>query len=214
MRLRPCQAGGPTGGVHVSFTGARGARFILKPVHATDVRPAAWDTPLLAGADELARESHDGPRQIKGPGLHHPRAVAILLHEQGFAEEVVAAALLHDVVEDSTTSLDEVGRRFGMQVRSLVAAMTENEAIEPYERRKAEHRERATRSRRVAAIYAADKLAKLRDTSPAEPVPEHKLEHYRETLRILTERHPHLPFLRELREELEWRLETQAARGT
>jgi len=171
-----------------------------------------WDSPLLSGALELAREAHEGARNHGGAGLEHPRAVAGLLAENGFDESVVAAGLLHDVVEDSDTDLEEIGRRFGGDVGALVAAMTEDEGIGPYRERKAEHRERATRDRRVAAIYAADKLAKLRDADPQDPLPAHKLDHYRETLRALSARHPDAPFLRELREELDRLLKSRISR--
>jgi (p)ppGpp synthase/HD superfamily hydrolase len=162
---------------------------------------------LVSQALELACASHDGARYVQGARSEHPRAVARLLEEQGFDDEVVAAGLLHDVVENSTTDLDEIEDRCGSEVRELVAAMTEDESIPSYPRRKAEHRMRAAGDGRVAAIYAADKLAKVRDAGSDDPIPQAKLEHYRETLRLLSTAHPRLPFLSELREELEGRRE-------
>jgi (p)ppGpp synthase/HD superfamily hydrolase len=174
-----------------------------------DGRQTTEASPLLSQALELACASHEGPRYVEGAGVEHPRAVAKLLQEEGFDDEVVAAGLLHDVIETSTTGLDEIEERFGAEVRDLVAAMTEDGTIRSYPLRKAEHRDRAGGDRRVAAIYAADKLAKVRDAGPGDPIPAPKLEHYRETLRVLSTDHPSLPFLNELREELERRDETE-----
>jgi hypothetical protein len=82
--------------------------------------------------------------------------------------------------------------------------MTENDAIESYEDRKAEHRARVTRNPNVAAIYAADKLAGARDMADdPEAVPDARLHHYLATVAVLCATHPDLPFLGELRRELE-----------
>jgi GTP diphosphokinase / guanosine-3',5'-bis(diphosphate) 3'-diphosphatase len=163
----------------------------------------AGTSPLLVGAFALARAAHHGPRRRGDTDIDHPVAVAALLHERGFSDQVVAAALLHDVVEDTATDHYEIRCRFGPEVGHLVAEMTEDERIEPYERRKAEHRDRIARDSRVAAIYAADKIANARAYRGAgETPPREKLDHYVETLRKLSETHPELPFLRELGEEL------------
>ena len=90
-------------------------------------------------------------------------AVAELLAEHGFGDEVLAAALLHDVVEESETGVGEIRARFGEPVASLVDALTDEEAIEPYERRKDGHRRQVEDAGADAlAIYAADKLANIR----------------------------------------------------
>jgi (p)ppGpp synthase/HD superfamily hydrolase len=158
---------------------------------------------LLRDAYELARSAHHGPARRGETDIEHPLAVAELLHENGFDEQVVAAALLHDVVEDTALDLASIGQRFGPEISRMVAEMTEDPSIEPYEERKAEHRSRVSRDRRAAAIYAADKLAKARGMKSADEVPSEQLEHYRETLRLLCETHPDLPFLGQLRAELE-----------
>jgi hypothetical protein len=59
------------------------------------------------------------------------------------------------------------------------------------------------RSHRVAAIYAADKLANVRGIHHAEQISDEKLAHYSETLTVLCRAHPDLPFLGELRSELD-----------
>jgi (p)ppGpp synthase/HD superfamily hydrolase len=159
---------------------------------------------LLEGVFRYAREAYReaGPRgEAK---LRHSVEVARLLHEGGFEEEVVAAGLLHDVVEATDSELSQVAERFGSHAAALVEAMTEDEGIDSFEARKAEHRARVTaHGSRAAAIYAADKLAKMPDLR-ADPgsASERQLAHYRQTLETLSAGHPELPFLGDLEQEL------------
>jgi GTP diphosphokinase / guanosine-3',5'-bis(diphosphate) 3'-diphosphatase len=163
--------------------------------------PFITESELLVDAYELACWAHEGDASQGDTEIGHPLAVAELLDAEGFDNQVVAAALLHDVVEDTAVDLDSISERFGPGISELVAEMTEDESIESYPQRKAEHRERVSRDRRAAAIYAADKLASAR-TLDAADAPGEKLEHYRATLRKLREEHPDLPFLEELESEL------------
>ena len=130
--------------------------------------------------------------------------MARLLHEAGFDEEVVAAGLLHDVVEATASELPQVAERFGSRMAALVEAMTEDDGIESYEARKAEHRARVTaRGSRPAAIYAADKLAKMPHLrADPDSASERQLAHYQQTLETLRAGHPELPFLGDLEQEL------------
>ena len=160
------------------------------------------ESELLDSAYELARWAHQGVASEGDTQIDHPLAVAELLYAEGFDHRVVAAALLHDVVEDTIVDLDSISERFGAEVAELVAEMTEDEAIESYPQRKAEHRDRVSRDRRAAAIYAADTLASTRALRSADDAPDQQLDHYRKTLRKLSEEHPDLPFLAELESEL------------
>ena len=168
-----------------------------------DVPDFAAASPLLAGAYRFAHEAHHGARRTGDTDVDHPVAVARLLHEAGFEDEVVAAALLHDVVEDSATDVAEVRERFGAPVGDLVAGMTEDDSIEPYEQRKAAHRDQVLAAGRdTAAIFAADKLVNARDMAGAPTADEAKLDHYERTLEALCVEHPDLDFLGALRQEL------------
>ena len=159
----------------------------------------------------MARSAHHGPPRRSDTDIDHPVAVAELLSEEGFDETVVAAALLHDTIEDTTLSLSEIEARFGPELAELVAEMTEDARIEPYPARKAEARSRAMRDRRAAAIYAADKLANTRQMLAAhKEVPGEQLDHYIKTLRLLSDGRPDLPFLSELSEELAKLVEREA----
>jgi guanosine-3',5'-bis(diphosphate) 3'-pyrophosphohydrolase len=120
---------------------------------------------LVKNALEAARTAHAGQlrRGSNGqPFIAHPLAVAERLVEHRYGDEVLAAALLHDVVEKSKTSIEEVRVQFGEIVGNLVEVMTEDESIPGYEERKEEHRHRAATAGPAAlAIFAADKLANV-----------------------------------------------------
>lgn len=132
----------------------------------TRIEAAAERSPLVGEAFELAQTAHAG--QIRNgsggrPYIEHPLAVAEQLAAQGCSDPVLAAALLHDVVEESEIEVEQIRARFGDQVADLVAALTDAEEIESYIRRKQVHRaDVAAAGRDALAIYAADKLANIR----------------------------------------------------
>jgi len=126
---------------------------------------AAERSEQVRDARELARKAHLGQLRRGSDGrpyIEHPEAVAELLIKQDFGDDVVAAALLHDVVEKSETEAGEVRERFGDRVADLVEALTEDEGIPVYEDRKEEHRWRVAKAGPDAlAIFAADKLTNV-----------------------------------------------------
>lgn len=159
-------------------------------------------SPLLLEAYRFAAIAHEGPRSTGETSIEHPVAVARLLAEAEFPDEVVAASLLHDVLEDTVTTDAELRERFGERVADLVLAVSEDPAIDGYAERKADLRRRALWSGRYAsAIFAADKLASTR-AADGSSTPAPKLAHYRATLDGLCREHPDLPFLGDLRREL------------
>lgn len=182
------------------------------------IEATAQRSPLVHAALEKARAAHEGQvRNGSGgmPYVEHPVRVAALLDEQGYRDEVLAAALLHDVVEDSDTNLDELRTEFGGEVAGLVGALTDDESIDSYRERKAEHRERvAAADGEAMAIYAADKLTNsstLRAAYEREgdavrdefKVPlEEKVEIWEADLGLLREKGHDLPFLDDLEAEL------------
>lgn len=127
--------------------------------------PAIGASELVRGAYELLISKHAGQRQkVNGrPYVEHPIAVATDVGNAGFEPEMVAAALLHDIVENSEVTVEELRQRFGERVATLVDAMTDENEVEPYERRKSLHRERVVAAGpEAAAIFAADKLNNVR----------------------------------------------------
>lgn len=184
-------------------------------------------SPLVAQALEKAREAHAG--QIRNgsggmPYIEHPEAVAALLAEHGFEDDVLAAALLHDVVEDSETTVEQLRSSFGDPVAGMVAVLSDDESIDDYRERKDEHRGRVAAAGGPAlAIYGADKLtnvAMLRRTyaTQGEAVAEEfkvpldlKLAVWQADLELLRERAPELGFLDQLDAELNLLREDRAA---
>lgn len=114
----------------------------------------------LSAAVEFAVWAHGG-RTRKGkdvPYITHPLAVALSLARAGCAEDVVIAGLLHDVVEDTSVTLEEVRERFGAGVAGIVAACTEDKRL-PWEDRKARMLETLTHAPLAVKLVAcADKL--------------------------------------------------------
>lgn len=120
---------------------------------------------MVKEALETARRAHAGQLRRGSDGrpyIEHPLTVAELLIGHRHGDEVLAAALLHDVVEKSDMEAGEVRERFGDRVADLVEVLTEDEMIEDYEERKDEHRWRVAKAGPDAmAIFAADKLTNV-----------------------------------------------------
>lgn len=121
---------------------------------------------IVEQARAFATQAHRDQRR-KGtdtPYVVHPEAVAALVAEHGGDAEVVAAAWLHDVIEDSGVSEVELRSRFGNRVASLVVAVTEHDRTLRWEQRKADVLARATSAvPEVALLKACDALANARD---------------------------------------------------
>lgn len=82
---------------------------------------------LVDRAIGFAARAHDGQRRKTGnvPFIAHPVGVAMLLLEMGCSDEVVAAGLLHDTVEDTRVSIEDIRKEFGDEVAEIVAGVTE-----------------------------------------------------------------------------------------
>jgi len=167
--------------------------------------------PLTRDALAFARERHEGQRrEAGGPFLLHPVEVAAILRDAGHPDPVVAAGMLHEVLEDTDAGKDELERRFGAEVADLVASLSDDPAIaDRQERRAALRLQVAEAGRTAAAIFAADKVSKSRElrlkASRGELGEEErgKLQHYRESLEMLEAALPDDDLVRQLRLELE-----------
>ena len=83
------------------------------------------DRDLLRRAFDLAERAHAGQTRRSGEEfIHHPLGVARICAELHLDEQTIAAALLHDVVEDTGADLDEVRAEFGPEVAQLVEGVT------------------------------------------------------------------------------------------
>lgn len=91
----------------------------------TGVRPLESDTDLICRAFNFAYKLHEGQYRKSGvPYIAHPIAVAGLLRDLGGDSVTIAAGFLHDVVEDTEVTPEEIEERFGTQVRQLVEGVT------------------------------------------------------------------------------------------
>jgi (p)ppGpp synthase/HD superfamily hydrolase len=126
-------------------------------------------TPRLDRALRMASAGHDGQvRRGSGvPYVEHVTAVAWILDRAGFDEDVIIAGLLHDLVEDTVATLEDVEARFGVVVADLVGHCSEVKLDErglkrPWLDRKRDHLAAiATAPVEARAVILADKLHNL-----------------------------------------------------
>ncbi len=129
---------------------------------------------LLARAFAFAARRHVDQRR-KGeraePYLNHLAEVAELVAEASGGEDVVlvAAAILHDVVEDTPTSLEELDRLFGPEVAKLVAEVTDDTGLSSAERKRRQLARAPKLSPRAKRIKIADKISNLRALRTSPP---------------------------------------------
>ena len=84
-----------------------------------------YDLSKIISAYEFAAKAHEGQTRSSGkPYITHPLAVAYTLLELGMDTDTICAALLHDVVEDTDATLDDLKKRFGQDVALLVDGVT------------------------------------------------------------------------------------------
>lgn len=126
---------------------------------------------FLSEAIALATQAHDGMIRKCGtlPYILHPMEAAVIVASMSDDQELLAAAVLHDVVEDAGITLVEIEEKFGSRVAELVASETEYKrvympAAKTWKMRKEESVEvlRATKDVAVKMLYLGDKLANLR----------------------------------------------------
>src|SRR5215208_240560 len=168
-------------------------------------------SPLTRDALTFAADCHEGQtRDIDSvPFVTHPVEVACLLHEAGYSDEVVAAGVLHDVLEDTDVERPELEERFGAEVAALVAAVSDDPTIEDDAKRKAGLRRQVAKAGdEAAAVFAADKVSKARELRARarhgrfQRTDERKLGHYQASLEMLSDLIPGHPLVEQLREEL------------
>lgn len=93
---------------------------------------------LIESAIEVAARAHSGQTR-KGsdiPYIAHPYAVGMMLQQAGYPPEVVAAGILHDTVEDTTVTLDDLRRDFGEKIALIVEGCSEPDKSASWEERK------------------------------------------------------------------------------
>ena len=126
------------------------------------------DVTRVTRAAHLAARSHARQRRKGGdvPYINHPLEVAEMVAEAGGSEDEVVAALLHDVVEDSEVTLDEIATAFGPEVARLVEAVTDDpewQDLPRPERKRRQAAHVAGESAGVKRIKLADQTSNIRD---------------------------------------------------
>jgi (p)ppGpp synthase/HD superfamily hydrolase len=173
--------------------------------------------PLTRASVEFAEERHAGQRRRSDGAAFvlHPLEVASMLDRAGYPDHCVAAAVLHDVLEDTDAQRSELEALFGTKVGELVAAVSDDPAIAGENERKDEVRARVRRAGGyAAALYAADKISKVRELRAllaggvTEEEAATRFRWYRKSLAMLDEVIPRSRLTELLRFELET-LETQ-----
>ena len=128
----------------------------------------------LLDAMMFAAERHKNQRRKDAealPYINHPIALAHLLATTGGIDdiEVLQAAILHDTIEDTETTEQELRQRFGDTVTDIVVEVTDDKSL-PKQRRKELQVENAPhKSRGAALVKLADKTCNLRDMAAAPP---------------------------------------------
>ncbi len=130
---------------------------------------ANYDMDIISRAYDVAEEMHRNQLRKSGEEyLIHPLAVAEILAELGMDSETIAAGLLHDVIEDTSYTVEDMTRDFGAEVTELVDGVTKLSALkfESKEERQAENLRKMflamSKDIRVLIIKLADRLHNLR----------------------------------------------------
>lgn len=126
---------------------------------------------LVSEAIAFAVKAHDGQRRKKSeaPYILHPMEAAVIVGTMTNDQNLIAAAALHDVVEDADVSIEEIGEKFGQRVKELVGSETEDKRAnlppeETWRIRKEESLEvlKNTEDLGVLMVWLGDKLANMR----------------------------------------------------
>ena len=126
---------------------------------------------LVSEAIAFAVKAHDGMRRKKSesPYILHPMEAAVIVGTMTDDQELIAAAALHDVVEDADIAIEEIEEKFGKRVRELVASETEDKRAnlppsETWRIRKEETLQALanTDDLDVLMVWLGDKLANMR----------------------------------------------------
>jgi guanosine-3',5'-bis(diphosphate) 3'-pyrophosphohydrolase len=131
---------------------------------------------LLIDALAFAADKHRTQRRKDpeaSPYINHPIALARVLSVEGRVRDVkvLAAAVLHDTLEDTKTTYEELHERFGPAIAGIVREVTDDKTLSPPERKRLQIEHAGELSKRARLVKLADKISNLRDltlNAPAE----------------------------------------------
>jgi guanosine-3',5'-bis(diphosphate) 3'-pyrophosphohydrolase len=141
---------------------------------------------LILKAAQFAAHKHKNQRRkdaSASPYINHPLALASTLREEGRVEDatVLAAALLHDTIEDTETDYEELRGQFGEEVAEIVAEVTDTKWLKKASRKRLQISKAARASSGAKLVKLADKISNLRDiiaSPPADWSVERKREYF------------------------------------
>lgn len=129
----------------------------------------------IVRAMQFAAEKHRKQRRRDAdatPYINHPIALAMLLVNEAHVDDaiVICAALLHDTVEDTETTVEELVAAFGTAVAGIVLEVTDDKSLAKSERKRLQIEHAPSLSPRAKLVKLADKICNLRDIEAAPPV--------------------------------------------
>jgi len=141
---------------------------------------------IVIAASAFAAYKHRDQRR-KGaeasPYINHPIAVAnVLANEAGITDAaILAAALLHDTIEDTDTTPMELEAKFGPEIAAIVLEVSDDKSLAKQERKRLQIEHAAALSRHAKLVKLADKICNVRDMKESPPVdwtPERRAEYF------------------------------------
>ncbi len=132
------------------------------------------ELPLLFRALEFAAHKHRDQRRKDvdaTPYINHPIQLAGLLACEGCVTDasILAAAILHDTVEDTETTAAELEREFGVTIAALVMEVTDDKSLPKAERKRMQIEHAAHISHGAKLVKLADKICNVRDMNLSPP---------------------------------------------
>jgi guanosine-3',5'-bis(diphosphate) 3'-pyrophosphohydrolase len=130
---------------------------------------------IVLAASAFAAYKHRDQRR-KGadasPYINHPIAVANVLANEAYITDptVLAAALLHDTIEDTKTTAAELETSFGREITKIVIEVTDDKSLPRHERKRLQVEHAASLSEPAKLVKLADKICNVRDMSRSPPV--------------------------------------------
>ena len=129
---------------------------------------------LLLKATAFSADRHRSQRRMgidASPYINHPLDVASLLASVGGVEEVetLVGAILHDTIEDTATTADELESNFGRAVRRLVEEVTDDKSLAKAERKRRQVEHAPSLSSAAKLIKLGDKISNVREVIASPP---------------------------------------------
>lgn len=119
---------------------------------------------MVSKAIVFATKAHEGQfrKATKIPYILHPMECAVIISGMTTDEEMIAAALLHDTVEDCDVTIEDIRREFGSRVAQFVARESEDKSKSWQERKQATIDQLSSHTKEECMLVLADKLSNIR----------------------------------------------------